>query len=421
MPKSTVTSIFYLKRHRERPGDPLQIYQRITVDGKRVEISTKRECEPERWNSAAGRKNGTKEDVRELNFYLDALQQKFYEAHRSLVERGGSFTADELKNLITGANERPRLLMEIFRHHNHQMAQLVGKDFALGTYKRYKVTYNHTSSFLAWKFKCSDISISRVDFGFISDFEFYLKSVAECAHNTAIKNLIYFKKIILLCVKNGWLERDPFAAFRMSHREVTRNPLTEVELKKIEEKELQLRRLNEVRDIFLFSCYTGLAYSDIAKLRDDEIADGFDSKKWLVIKRQKTDTPSRVPLLELPSRILEKYRDHPICVNKGLVLPILSNQKMNDYLKEVAVLCGIRKKISFHLARHTFATTVTLANGVSIETVSKMLGHRNIKTTQIYAKVIDLRVSQEMDGLAAKLMTKAEKRSRKFQSTSNSC
>jgi len=264
---------------------------------------------------------------------------------------------------------------------------------------RYKTTLDHSRDFISWKYKADDIDIFKLNHEFITDFEYWLKSVRNIGHNTAIKYLATFKKIVIICIKNGWLPRDPFHAYKMSKREVDRTALTAEELSKISKKKFDHERLGQVRDIFLFCCYTGLAYIDVFKMSRSEIITGIDGEKWLVIKRQKTDSPSRIPLLPQALSILKKYDKDPQCEIKGQLLPVLSNQKMNSYLKEIAVLCRINKVITFHLARHTFATTVTLTNGVPMESVSKMLGHRNLKTTQQYAKIVDVKVSEDMKKL----------------------
>lgn len=391
--------LFYLKRRSNYVSGNLPIYIRITINGRRVEITAQRECEPEKWNIAAGRKNGTKEDVRILNAYLDTLQAKIYEIHRRLVEADEEITAEIIRNHLNGTAAKSRFIIVLFQEHNDRVANLVNKDFAPGTLTRYKTTLEHSRDFIRWKYKAEDIDIFKLNHEFITDFEYWLKSVRNIGHNTAIKYLATFKKIVIICIKNGWLSRDPFHAYKMSKREVDRTALTAEELSKISKKKFDHERLGQVRDIFLFCCYTGLAYIDVYKMSRSEIITGIDGEKWLVIKRQKTDSPSRIPLLPQALSILKKYDKDPQCEIKGQLLPVLSNQKMNSYLKEIAVLCRINKVITFHLARHTFATTVTLTNGVPMESVSKMLGHRNLKTTQQYAKIVDVKVSEDMKKL----------------------
>jgi site-specific recombinase XerD len=295
------------------------------------------------------------------------------------------------------------MILEVFKKHNEQIAALVGQEYAAGTLERYETALKHTRYFLESKYKLPDIDVTKLNFEFISEYEFWLKSVRKCGHNTTMKYLSNFKKIVRRCINYGWIQRDPFTGYKLNKKEVNRVALTETEIKAISEKDFNTNRLTLVRDIFLFSCYTGLAYIDVKKLKRSDIVTGVDGEKWVITNRQKTDTTSRIPLLLPAITILQKYESHGNALNKDLVLPVLSNQKMNAYLKEIADLCGIKKELSYHIARHTFATTVTLSNGVPIETVSKMLGHTNLKTTQQYAKILDLKNSKDMLNLKIKL------------------
>lgn len=240
------------------------------------------------------------------------------------------------------------------------------------------------------------LTSQNIDHGFITAYDFYLRSHRNCGNNTAVKYIKNFKKIIRIFIANGWLDKDPFVRYTAKLREVVRSYLTLDELKVIDEKEFASVRIMQVKDIFLFSCFTGLAYADVKKLKRSEISNGVDGQLWIFTSRQKTDTASRIPLLPPAAKILLKYQQHPECINHNSALPVLSNQKMNSYLKEIADCCGITKELTYHIARHTFATSVTLANGVSIESVSKMLGHTNIKTTQHYAKILDAKVGKDM-------------------------
>ena len=406
MLSKTFTLLFYLKKPKNYQSGKMPIYIRFTINKQRVEIATKRECEPEKWNQSSGRKNGIKEDVRSLNAYLDTLQTKVYDAHRRLIDSGKQITANGIKDILTGTTDRPRMIIEIFKDHNHEMHALIGKDFARGTYNRYEAALRNVQEFILYKYKVKDLSLDKLDYNLISSYAFYLKTKRNISHNTTMKYLVYFKKIVLICVKNGWLVRDPFFAFSMAKQEIDRRPLDENELRAVEEKKFGNRRLQKVRDIFLFCCYTGLSYVDVQKLKRSEIIDGFDGRKWLSIKRQKTDTPSKIPLLSVPLDILNRYSDHIQCVSQDRLLPVMTNQRMNSYLKEIADICGIERNITFHLARHTFATTVTLSNNVPIESVSKMLGHKDLRTTQHYAKIVDKKVSNDMEDLRQRLELK---------------
>jgi site-specific recombinase XerD len=389
--------IFFLKKPNPENQDGTRyVYCRVTVDGTSKEFSLKRLWHPSKWNLGNSRATGNREDAKVLNAYIDSIMTKIYEAKRALLDDNRSVTADAIMKLVRGKKEDGKTILKIFEDHNNQMSALLGSEFAPGTLERYKTSLDHTRSFIKYKYDQQDFEIEQLDYDFISQYEFWLKSVRKCSHNTTMKYLANFKKIVLICIKHGWLKRDPFHAFKMTKRDVDREALTDIELKKIRDKDFGNGRLSQVRDIFLFCCYTGLAYADVHKLRRMEIIEGMDGGKWIITTRKKTDSSSRIPILPVAQEIMDKYQDYPQCESEGRVLPVLSNQKMNSYLKEIADLTGIQKNITFHLARHTFATTVTLTNGVPIESVSKMLGHRNIKTTQQYAKIVDKKVSDDM-------------------------
>lgn len=395
--------LFYLKHAKNQKDGLRYVYLRITVDGKSAELSTKQLWSPSNWSIDAGRATGNKEDSRTLNAYLDTLSSKVFQAKKILIEDDKELSAEALKNVLLGKSTETRTILEVFQYHNEQMAALVGKEFAPLTLRRYKTALEHTRSFIQWKYKMDDRQIRDLDFEFISEFSFWLRSARGCNHNSAIKYMSNLKKIVLICVNNKWLKKDPFQGFKLTKKEVVKNPLSRAELQRLTEKEFEMDRLNNVRDIFLFCCYTGLAYVDVKQLKRADIVTGMDGDLWINTTRQKTDTPTRIPLLPMALEIMKKYEDDPLCSNRGVVLPVLSNQKMNAYLKEIATLCGISKTLTFHIARHTFATTVTLSNKVPIETVSKMLGHRSLKQTMVYAKILDVKISEDMKALKEKL------------------
>ena len=317
-------------------------------------------------------------------------------AEKKLIANNLDITIENIKNSLSGATKRKRFLISIFEEHNNKIKELLGIEYAPGTYERYQTSLKHTKDFLNWKYNVSDFDIEKIDHSFITDYEFYLRSVRKCANNTAVKYIKNFNKIIKLCLANHWLEKNPFANYKSKVKEVERVYLSEVEIQSIINKDLKIERLSLVRDIFLFSCFTGLAYIDVKNLTKSNISIGIDGDRWIYTHRQKTESASKIPVLPVTQMIIDKYADHPQSVNEQKLLPILSNQKMNAYLKEIAAVCEIEKDLTFHIARHTFATTVTLTNGVPIESVSKMLGHKNLRTTQHYAKVLDKKVSEDM-------------------------
>ena len=401
--KTNFSMLYYMKKQKNYQSGLVPIYLRITVNGQQAELTTGRECDPIKWNNKSGRAVGTKEDIKSFNAFLDNLQAKVYEAHRYLSENDKLISAETLKNRMLGKVEKPQMLIEIFLDHNNKMAALLGNEFANGTLERYKTSLRHTQEFLNAHYNISDIDIRKIDHSFIKEYDFYLRSTHKCANNTTIKYISNFGKIIRICLSNGWITVNPFANYKGKIKTVDRIYLTKDELQRMADKPFEIDRLAQVRDVFLFCCFTGLAYVDVKKLKTSQIAKGLDGEQWIFINRQKTDSRSAIPLLPTAVNLIAKYSTHPVCINKCMPLPVPSNQKMNGYLKEIAALCGINKMLTSHIARHTFATTVTLSNGVPIETVSKMLGHTSIRQTQHYAKILDLKVSADMLLLKQKL------------------
>ncbi|WP_333696227.1 site-specific integrase [Flavobacterium sp.] len=401
--KTKVSILFYAKRAKANANGLVPIYTRITIDGKRIELSTNRFVEISKWSSEAGKMKGTSVEASSINRHLDLLRGQIREIEMEFIHRKILITTESFKSKLSGKDERPRMLVPIFQDHNNKIKELVGKEYAPGTLERYTTSLKHTIEFMQWKYKISDIDIKKIDHAFITDYEFWLRSVRNCSNNTTVKYIKNFYKIIKICLNNDWLDKNPFANYKSKVKEVERVFLTENELQSIIEKDFKTERLSLVRDIFLFSCFTGLAYIDVKNLTKSHISYGIDGEKWIFTHRQKTESASKIPILPVTQMIIEKYENHPQCLNNGRLLPILSNQKMNAYLKEIAAICEIEKELTFHIARHTFATTVTLTNGVPIESVSKMLGHKNLRTTQHYAKVLDRKVSEDMLILKQKL------------------
>jgi integrase len=356
-----------------------------------------------RWNSDAGKIRGTTPDVRELNKYLLSIELKINKIQEQLSENNILITAEKIKNIYLGKNSNQKMLLAIFQEHNDQVNELVGKDFSAGTAERYKTAKKHVNDYILKEYQVKDIPVREVDLKFITGFEYYLKTTRNCAHNSAIKYITNFKKIIRIAYANDWISKDPFIHWKAKLKIVDREFLTSDEIQKMVDKKLSADRLEHVKDIFIFCCFTGLAYADVKKLSINDVVIGIDGQNWIKTKRTKTDTRSNIPILPIPQAIINKYKVYQASLDTDLLLPVLSNQKMNAYLKEIADICGINKNLTFHLARHTFATTVTLTNGVPIESVSKMLGHKSLKTTQHYAKIIDKKVSEDMNALRLKM------------------
>jgi len=411
--KAKITLHIYAKTTKANVAGQLPIYIRLTVDGQRFEFSSKKFIDKTKWSPELSKMKGSSEEARTLNNYLDLMKSKVFAIQMELIHKNEELSLDNFKSRILGTHQREKMLIPIYQNHNDKIKELIGNGYAYGTLERFKISLKHLQEFILWKYNVSDISINKIDYAFVTEFEFYLRSVKKCNNNTSVKYVRNFRKIIKICLDNDWLDKNPCSRYEGKMKEVERDFLTEEELNRIYNKRFSSERLTLVKDIFIFSCYTGLAYVDVKGLKKDHIGIGMDGQKWIFKNRQKTDTKSKIPVLPIAQEIIQKYEDHPRCLNEDAILPILTNQKMNAYLKEIGDLCDISKEITFHMARHTFATSVTLTNGVPIETVSKMLGHKNIQTTQHYAKILDKKVSEDMMILREKFSLKPKNGKRK--------
>lgn len=381
------------------------VYARVTVETRRTEISLKKTIAIDDWNKARGIVKGTGAEAKKFNSYLEHVRAQLTDAYRELQINKEKITPENVKALFLGDSFDDHSLIELVDYHNTTQANIL----APGTMKNYRTTKKYLERFLKKQFTSSDIYLVQVNYKFITDFEYFLRDHQPIDHhkpianNGVMKHLSRLRKIINLGRRIGWISQNPFDFYKFSFKKVERGFLTEQELKSIEEKEFEIERLETVRDLFVFSCYTGLSYIDAINLTPDEISPGIDGCYWIFTNRKKTETKVKIPLLPKAMEIIHKYKANPKAINRGTVFPMISNQKLNGYLKEVADLCGIKKNLTFHLARHTFATTITLSNGVPIETVSKVLGHKSISTTQIYAKVLEKKISEDMEQLKLKL------------------
>jgi len=402
--RSTFSLIFWVCSSRIK-NNQVPVYARITVNGKRANISIQRRVNSTDWDAARGIMRGTRQESKLLNKYLDQVRSKIYTAYEDLLSENKMVTAQAIKNRYLGADKFYRSLQELFEYHN----EISRHSISAHTLRHYKVTQGYLQKFLRAKFNLEDFRLIDLNFSFIKDFEFFIKSYQptdhqrKMGHNTAMKHLQRLRKMVTMAYHHEWIPKDPFVRFKSSYVKKRREFLTREDFQSIEDFQSSINRLNIVKDIFLFSCYTGLSYIDITKLTMDNIGMDFDGNQWIETERQKTKTALKIPLLNQARDILKRYQDHPKTVHSKTLLPRYSNQKLNSYLKEIADFCGIKKHLTFHIARHTFATTITLTNGVPIETVSKLLGHTKLATTQIYARVVDKKVKDDMAMLNAKL------------------
>ena len=397
--RATLNLLFFIKRTKLLRNAEAPVYMRITVNGKRLELSINRSIELEKWSSVKGAAIGNTKEARSLNMYIDAIRTQLHSYIQFLRESDKPISAQSIKNKYLGIDDKGETILKLYKEHNENATKLIGIDYVADSVQRHTTTYRHIQNFIKKKYDEDDLEIKYIDYKFITDLIMYFKIDMGVGHNTAMKYLKNLKKIIRIAIARGIINRDPYLNVNMKIKQKERDFLSEDELNKIINHKFSIERLEQVKDAFLFSCFTGLAHIDLKRLTLSNIQIGTDGAKWIKTKRKKTNGVSNIPMLPITEMLIDKYKKHPYCLEKEVLLPVLSNQKMNAYLKEIADICGIEKNLTSHVARHTFATTVTLNNDVPIETVSKMLGHSSIKMTKIYAKLLDKKVGRDMQHL----------------------
>lgn len=410
MKSQKTLGIQFVTRPTKSNSSLLQLFLRLTVNGRRVEFSLKRPIPKKLWNPVKGSAKGSSEESSQLNESLDRIRAFVSSKYHELLVKGIPFTAEDLKAAVLGIEEEAYSLRELIEYHQEVMSDTLKP----GTLKNYETSKKYLLTYLEKSLKKKDISFQMIDYKFIMGFESFLRRhkptdhQRPLQHNGILKHMERFKKILNLAVKMDLLEKNPFDKYQFKYKRFDRDYLEDEELERLEEKVFSNQRLNLVRDLFVFSCYTGLAYIDVSTLSRQSLVK-IQGEYWINTERTKTNTPIKIPVLPKAMELINKYKDHPRAVSNDLLLPVLSNQKLNSYLKEIADLCEIDKNLSFHVARHTFATTVTLKNGVPMETVSKLLGHNKISTTQIYARVVEVKVKEDMGKLKERLSMKGKK------------
>ncbi|MEZ4888982.1 MAG: site-specific integrase [Crocinitomicaceae bacterium] len=398
--------LFWLYNQKAKGGKS-PLYVRIYVDQKKTEIATKHFIPKACWDSKTGKCKSAYKHAQLLNAYIEKTRNDLNQIFLGFSSMGKSVEPKDIKNKFLGVeNEQPKqkTILEAFDYHNLKLSEQVkiGKVVAK-TYTRYIITKNKVLAFMQHQYKTDNMPLPEMRLRFVTEFEHYLLTVDKLQSNTAHKYIKNLKKIMNMAVGLDWIPSNPFNQFKCSYSSPEREILNQDEINTLLNKKLHAPRLEEVRDVFIFCCYTGFAYSDVYQFPHNAVMKGLDGNLWLSTLRQKTGTKESVPLLPVALEIIEKYRNHEYCTKYDKLLPVNSNQRYNSYLKEIADICGINKNLTSHIARHTFATTITLANGVPIETVSAMLGHNSIRTTQIYAKVVEQKVSDDMQKLKEKL------------------
>ena len=399
MKRNSFSVFFFIKKTKLLSNGEAPIRLRIKVNGVAIESQIKRSISPNLWDQATESSKGRDRKASELNEYIRMMKLKALTIHRDLEMSGKLFTARLIMNALYNADDDKRTLLGVFRKHNDDCRKLIGIDYVKITITRFDNCCKYLGVLIQRKFGKEDINLNEIDAEFVRDFEMYLKVDRGCQQNTVIRYMKCLKKIINLAIANEWMTRNPFAGIKFQAKEVIKEILTKEEIERIMIKDFEMEHLEYVRDVFTFCIFTGLAYTDVNNLRAEHLTTDNNGDVWIRKAREKTENMCNIPLLKIPQMILEKYKDHPIREKTGALLPVTSNQKMNSYLKEIATRCNIKKTLTTHSARYTYASVVCLANGVSMENVAKMLGHSDIRMTQHYAKVMDSSIKRDMAGI----------------------
>jgi integrase len=406
MKKLDFLKVSFIIRTDRIQNNESPVYMMLFLDGRRAYIATGQKVSLKNWDEKNGRFSGNNSNINAMNEFIDRMKYDVIRIYNELKSKDSDITVDVLRQRLKGNGEKKsKTLVEVCQIYNNNFEKLIDIEIKKDTFRRYGAFKTKIGDFIKNTFKCKDLQLSDIKYSFAIEYEQYLKTEVKLHQNTLVKYMQYLVRVVDFAVKYEWVDKNILAGHKCSVKDTKREYLTKDELQRIMDKEIRLPRMDEVRDCFVFCCYTGYAYKDATQLTPEHIAIGINGKSWIYTSRQKTDNVSNVPLLEPAIKIIEKYKDHPLCVSKNRILPMKSNQKLNAYLKELADICDIKKPLTTHIARHTFATTVLLSNGVSIEATSKMLGHKSIKTTQIYGKIVESRVGDEMDKLSEKLFS----------------
>lgn len=397
--RQTFNVLFFIRKTRALKSGENPIMLRISIAGQLSEIQLKRAVKPNLWNQNKERCTGKDAASLEINRYLESVKLRLFEIHRKMEEEGKLINPMEIKRKFLGLDEEHKMFFQVFQEHNDKCRELIGKDYAKVTISRFDTCLKYFREMSQTQYQRKDIPLKEVTNGMIHDYIHFLKAEKGLQENTVIRYMKVVKKVLNIAVNYDWIQKNPFGNIRFHEKEVNKEFLTKEELETLRTKEFDIPRLELVRDVFLVQCWTGLAFIDVSELKEEHIIADNDGNLWIRKERHKTGIMCNVPLLDVPLEIIKKYKDHPLCQKRGILLPVLSNQKMNSYLKEIADCCRIKKKLSTHTGRHTFCSVVTLANNVSLENIAKMVGHTNTRMTQRYAKVLDQSILRDMQGV----------------------
>jgi len=396
---------FTIKKDRAKDGTT-NVYAAITINKEKTLFALKHYVKVENWDKGRGSLKVKVPEAKETNAYLEKVKFTITTYYQQLQIAGKEVTPLLLKAMFLGEETEETCSLSKLMDYHHEVASA---SLTWSTLKHYAVTRRYLEKFLKEKRNTTDVRINDIDYKFIIDFETFLRNHKPKDHqkplnnNGVMKHLIRLRKMTTLALKLTWISKDPFKNYKFRYKKVETAFLNQTELDTIQNKAFSAERLNVVRDLFVFSCYTGLSFIDLMNLKESNITAGEDGNQWIKLFRQKSNEPTNIPLLPVALKILERYRHDNRAAITGTLFPNYSNQRVNSYLKEIGVINQIKKVLTFGVARHTFATTITLSNNVPIETVSKMMGHTKIATTQIYARVLLKKISDDMYVLRDKL------------------
>src|SRR5690554_3277697 len=390
--RSTFKVLFFLKRDKQKKNGSVPVYCRITIDGKEARFGMKKDINPKLWNVKEGKATGKSAESSEINALLETTKAAIHNIYRDVQERENAVSAEKVKNIFLGIDSKQYMLLKAFDDLIKEKFHLIGKKIVKSTYNHYYYLRIRLAEFLSEKYHLSDIPLREINYQFIRDFEIYMLTVRGNKQSTIAQNLILLKLVLEIAFKNEWIYRNPFFNYKIEDEKSERGFLTQREVEILMNWKLE-RKLERTRDVFIFCCFTGLSYIDVFKLTKDQIQLSIDGQQWIMGKREKTDVDYFIPLVEIPKKILEKYKDETY--KNGKLLPVKKSIMVNRHVKEIAEICCIQKHITIHKSPHTFAT-LALSKGVSLKSVSKMLGHKDVQTTQIYAKISTEKVGRDM-------------------------
>jgi len=401
--RGTFSLMCYLKKSKALKNGEIPVYMRVTVNKQAFTFSMQGSVLPSLWSQAKEKSKGKDKAAQELNHYIESVKSRLYKIHRELEVDGKPISAQIIKDIFSGNvvdEEVGKTLVEVHTEHNERCRKLVNTEYSPSTIYKFDASLKFLQLFMEKEYGKNDIPLNQLNENFIRQYETFLKTERGCSNNSAVKHLKIFKKVIRIALANDWIQKDPFASIRFRMDEVHVDFLTMEELQTLINKELSIKRLAQIRDVFVFCAFSGLAFVDVKGLRKEHIIKDDNGKMWIRKPRQKTNNMCNIPLLQIPQDILARYEDDKECQLRGQLLPVPTNQKMNAYLKELAEICGINKRLTHHVSRHSYAT-LCLANKVSMENVAKMLGHSSTRMTQHYARILDQSIAEDMENLEA--------------------